>query len=311
MKRDFRADLHVDTLSLLAERGGGLTPQRDDFQVDGQRCQAGGINLLGTAVFTVDGHASPWEHCLSLLEARDRLHQNPDEPFEIVSHPDQVESLSDGVVGMLTTIENGIALEGEVGRLELLHERGVRILGLVWNAANELGQGCHEDTGEGLTAKGRDMVQEASSMGWAIDISHLNPRGVLDLCEMNATIVATHSNSRHVHDHPRNLGDETLKALSQVNSLVGINVFPPFLGGDSDCQTFVRHVRYVADILGHDRVALGTDLDGISRTMTGFRDHRDMDLLHEVLQAETGNQGSGILGNNFMNFWRSWAKQAG
>ena len=213
MSQDFRADLHVDTLSLLAERGGGLAPRRTDFQVDSERCQMGRIDLLGTAIFTVDGHESPWEHCLSLLEARDRLHQDSSEPFQIVTHPEQVSDLPDGVVGMLTTIENGIALEGEVQRLETLHERGVRILGLVWNAANELGQGCHEDTGEGLTQLGKEMVKEATSLGWAIDISHLNPQGVLDLCELDATIVATHSNSRRIHDHVRNLNDETLKSL--------------------------------------------------------------------------------------------------
>ena len=307
MSQDFRADLHVDTLSLLAERDGGLTPRRSDFQVDAERCQSGGIHLLGTAVFTVDGHESPWEHCLSLLEARDRLHQDSSEPFQVVTHPEQVSDLDDGVVGMLTTIENGIALEGEVQRLEILHERGVRVLGLVWNAANELGQGCHEDTGEGLTQLGKEMVREATSLGWAIDISHLNPRGVLDLCELGATIVATHSNSRQIHDHVRNLDDETLRALAAVNSLVGVNVFPPFLGGDSRTETFVEHVHHIAGILGEERLALGTDLDGISRTMDGFRDHRDMDSLHGVLESKKPGLGSAVLGNNFMKFWRSWA----
>lgn len=307
MSQDFRADLHVDTLSLLAERGGGLAPRRTDFQVDSERCQMGRIDLLGTAIFTVDGHESPWEHCLSLLEARDRLHQDSSEPFQIVTHPEQVSDLPDGVVGMLTTIENGIALEGEVQRLETLNERGVRILGLVWNAANELGQGCHEDTGEGLTQLGKEMVKEATSLGWAIDISHLNPQGVLDLCELDATIVATHSNSRRIHDHVRNLNDETLKSLAAANSLVGVNVFPPFLGGESRVGTFIDHVCHIAGILGEERLALGTDLDGISRTMEGFRDYRDMDTLHAALESEISGLGSTVLGNNFMNFWRGWA----
>ena len=307
MSQDFRADLHVDTLSLLAERGGGLAPRRTDFQVDSERCQMGRIDLLGTAIFTVDGHESPWEHCLSLLEARDRLHQDSREPFQIVTHPEQVSDLPDGVVGMLTTIENGIALEGEVQRLETLNERGVRILGLVWNAANELGQGCHEDTGEGLTQLGKEMVKEATSLGWAIDISHLNPQGVLDLCELDATIVATHSNSRRIHDHVRNLNDETLKSLAAANSLVGVNVFPPFLGGESRVGTFIDHVCHIAGILGEERLALGTDLDGISRTMEGFRDYRDMDTLHAALESEISGLGSTVLGNNFMNFWRGWA----
>ena len=34
-----RADLHVDTLWRLEEKGGGLTPDRDDLQIDANRCQ--------------------------------------------------------------------------------------------------------------------------------------------------------------------------------------------------------------------------------------------------------------------------------
>ena len=302
-----RVDLHVDTLSLLAERGGGLSPRRPDFQVDGERCQAGNLRVLGSAIFTVDGHPEPWDHCLSLLQARDRLHEDPAEPFGVITHPRDLDSLPEGQVGLLTTIENGIALEGDVGRLEILHERGVRILGLVWNGANELGQGCHEDTGEGLSDLGKQMVREALSLGWAIDISHLNPRGVLDLCEMDATILATHSNSRAVHEHVRNLDDEILHALSSVNSLVGINVFPPFLGGQASCQSFLDHVQHIAGILGFERIGLGTDLDGISRTMEGFRDYRDLDLLSEELEKISSGLGAKVLGENFLQYWNSWA----
>ncbi len=302
-----RVDMHVDTLSLLAAKGGGLSPQRSDFQIDAARCREGSVSLLCTAVFTEDGTKNPWQHCLRLLEARDRLHENESEPFQVVRHPGDVAELAEGCTGMLTTIENGIVLEGDVSRLEVLHRRGVRILGLVWNAANELGQGCHEDTGEGLTDLGKTMVREAASLGWAIDISHLNPRGVLDLCEMGVTILATHSNSRTVHDHVRNLDDDLLAELSVCGAVVGINAFPPFLGEKANIETFIHHVNHVESILGSANVCLGTDLDGISTTMAGFRDYRDMDLLHENLEGSRLGRGDGVLGENFMKFWSRWA----
>ena len=303
-----RVDLHIDTLSLLAERGGGLTPKREDFHVDAERCQAGGISLLGTAVFTVDGHEEPWKHCLSLFDARDRLHSDPNEPFQIVTHPDQLADLPAGTSGMLTTIENGIALEGEVSRLDFLHDRGVRILGLVWNGANELGQGCLEDSGEGLTSLGKEMVREAMSLGWAIDISHLNRRGVLDLCDMGAIVIATHSNARQIHDHVRNIDDEILQVLASCPAVVGINAFPPFLGPEASLETFDRHVSHVESMIGVNRVCLGTDLDGVSRTMSGFRDYRDMGRLWDELSKVNPHRADGVLGENFMNFWKTWAR---
>ena len=58
-----RADLHVDTLWRLEEKGGGLTPDRDDLQIDANRCREGKVSLLCTAVFTEDNRADPWEHC--------------------------------------------------------------------------------------------------------------------------------------------------------------------------------------------------------------------------------------------------------
>lgn len=303
-----RVDLHVDTLSLLAERGGGLAPQREDFHVDAERCAVGRISLLGTAIFTIDGHDQPWEHCLSLLDARDRLHADPEEPFRVVAHPDDLESLPAGTSGMLTTIENGIALEGDVSRLESLHERGVRIFGLVWNGANELAQGCHEDSGEGLTSLGKEVVREAISLGWAIDISHLNPQGVRDLCDMGAVVIATHSNARKIHDHVRNIDDDILKILAHCQSVVGINAFPPFLGSEASMMTFEQHVSHVESLLGAGRVCLGTDLDGIPETMSGFRDYRDMDQLWEKISKSDPDRADGVLGENFIRFWKTWAR---
>ncbi|OUU24607.1 MAG: hypothetical protein CBC13_03255 [Planctomycetia bacterium TMED53] len=303
-----RVDLHIDTLSLLAERGGGLAPTRPDFQVDSARCAEGGMSLLCTAIFTEDGKPEPWDHCLKLLDSRDRLHESEGEPFQVVQHPDELSGLPQGVTGMLTTIENGIALEGDVSRLEILHQRGVRILGLVWNGANELGQGCHADTGEGLSELGKLMVREAAQLGWAIDVSHLNPNGVMEVCEMGVTLLATHSNSRFVHEHVRNIDDDLLRAMADCGAVVGVNAFPPFLGGESSIETFIEHVSHIESILGSDRVCLGTDLDGISRTMTGFRDYRDMDLLHQELEESRSGRGVGVLGDNFVRFWSSWAQ---
>lgn len=307
-----RVDLHVDTLWRLEEKGGGLNPRREDLQIDADRCSEGAVSLLCTAAFTEDNRVDPWEHCLRLLEVKDRLSLDPDEPFISVTAPDQVAVLKPGVTGMLATIENARCLEGDLSRIQTLHDRGVRILGVTWNGANELGQGVMEDEKQGITEFGKAAIGEADELGWAIDVSHLNREGVLDVCESGAPIIATHSNARSLHDHPRNLSDELLGSLARVGGFVGVNVFPPFLGSPGEevtIETVVDHIFYVMEYMGEKNVGLGTDLDGISRTARGFRDYRDLDEIENELKARglDAVTAKGVLGDNFIGWWKSWS----
>ena len=307
-----RADLHVDTLWRLEEKGGGLTPDRDDLQIDANRCREGKVSLLCTAVFTEDNRADPWEHCCRLLDVKDRLSKDPEEDFRSITSPTDLQDLELGTTGMLATIENARCLEGDISRLEQLHERGVRILGVTWNGANELGQGVLDDHHQGLTDFGQAAVKRATELGWAIDVSHLNREGIIDVCQTGAPVLATHSNARALHEHPRNLSDELLKLLAQSNGLVGVNIFPPFLAPSSEAvtlDTVVNHVFHLMEIVGKDRVGLGTDLDGISKTPLGFRDHRDLDLFESALRKNGLDEESAanVLGGNFNKWWSSWS----
>ncbi len=309
-----RADLHVDTLWRLEEKGGGLSPRREPLHIDASRCKEASIRLLCTAVFTEDDRVDPWNHCNRLLDVRDRLHSEAEEPFEMVVDPMQLEALEESTTGMLGTIENGSCLEGDLSRLDLLHERGVRILGVTWNGANELGQGVMEDDHEGLTAFGKDAVRLASELGWAIDVTHLNREGVIDVCESGAPVLATHSNSRTLHEHPRNLSDELLQLISDRGGMVGVNVYPPFLAPATECvnlATVARHVLHLMEFLGQERVGIGTDLDGISTLPVDFRDHRDLDRLARALE-QAGVPPSAVdsvLGDGFINWWKNWSIQ--
>ena len=159
---------------------------------------------------------------------KDRLSNDPEEDFRSITSPTDLQDLEPGTTGMLATIENARCLEGDISRLEQLHERGVRILGVTWNGANELGQGVLDDHQQGLTDFGQAAVNKAAELGWAIDVSHLNREGIIDVCQTGAPVLATHSNARALHEHPRNLSDELLKLLAQSNGLVGVNIYPSF-----------------------------------------------------------------------------------
>jgi membrane dipeptidase len=299
-------DLHVDTLSKLLSVGGGLRDPRTELAVDVPRMQEGGIRALCVACFTADDDPSPRDHVRAMLDLAVTLDHDEQTPVQMVRTSTELTALPDRSIGLIPTIENARSLEGDLEALDEFRERGVAILGITWNGANELAQGCGADTGEGLTPFGREAIERAAALGMAIDISHLNPAGTAEVLALGVPVLATHSNCRGVHDHRRNLDDDSLRALAAADGLLGFNLYPPFLGEDPvKIDRFVEHARHGAELLGVDRLALGSDLDGIDRTPEGFRDHRDLPRLGEALRAGgfTETEVAGILGENFVSWW--------
>jgi len=163
-------------------------------------------------------------------------------------------------------IENGSALAGELRRLDEFAARGVRILTLTWNGANELGHGVRCDPSLGLTAFGKAAVRRMFELGIIPDVSHLNQAGFWDAVSLalihNKSIWATHSNCAAVRPHRRNLSDEQLCAIFSCGGLVGVNLFEDFLGGAGEARDVARHLAYMIALGGEDHVALGSDFDG-------------------------------------------------
>ena len=73
-------------------------------------------------------------------------------------------------------------------------------------------------------------------------------------------VIFSHSNPRALKDHPRNITDEAIKACARTGGVVGINGIGDFLGKNDDrTETFVRHVDYVAQLVGPEHVGIGID----------------------------------------------------
>ena len=161
------------------------------------------------------------------------------------------------------------------GALEELYEVGLRSLGLVWSRPNDYAHGVpfrfpsSPDTGPGLSGAGRELVGECNRLGVLIDLSHINERGFWDVAEISdAPLVATHSNAHALCPASRNLTDRQLDAIRDSDGMVGVNFAVAFLredGGetvDTPLETVVRHVDYLVERVGIDRVGFGSDFDG-------------------------------------------------
>lgn len=97
-----------------------------------------------------------------------------------------------------------------------------------WNAQNALTGSCM--TGGGLTAQGKEFVRRAQKLGMILDVSHISEKAFWDLCDITEKpFVASHSNSRAICKHVRNLTDEQFKALCEAGGTAGLNLYGAFL----------------------------------------------------------------------------------
>ena len=184
-------------------------------------------------------------------------------------------SFAADVLASVLHIEGAEAIDPDFELLDVLHEAGLRSLGLVWSRPNAFGHGVpflcpsSPDTGPGLTALGKELVGACNRLKILIDLSHLNEKGFWDVAGLElGPLVASHAGAHAVAAASRNLTDRQLDAIADSGGLVGIvfaTVFtrPDFISDpDTPLATIAAHARYVADRIGVEHVALGSDFDG-------------------------------------------------
>jgi membrane dipeptidase len=172
-------------------------------------------------------------------------------------------------------LEGADGIDADLSELEKLYRSGLRSLGPVWSRPNTFGHGVpfawprSPDTGPGLTPAGKDLVRACNRLGIMIDVSHLNEKGFWDVAGLSAApLVATHACAHAICSSTRNLTDKQLDAIRESDGVVGVNfsvndVRPDAQdNADTPLCLLTRHFLYLADRIGIDRVAIGSDFDG-------------------------------------------------
>ena len=138
------------------------------------------------------------------------------------------------------------------------------MVGPAWNNRNAYASGPESDGG--LTAEGEKLLAEMNSLGITLDLSHLNEKSFRDAIELTELVpLATHSNARALVDHPRNLRDVQLRAISRRGGVVGVVFYGAFLREGKQPPTLedvYAHIDHMLNICGEDHVGIGTDMDG-------------------------------------------------
>lgn len=213
---------------------------------------------------------------------------------------DEVEANREaGKMSAILTIEGPAGFGFDPALLENLHQIGFRISTLGWNESNVL-TGSHV-TGGGLTDQGREYVKEAQRLGILVDVSHISDEGFWDIVDMTqAPVVATHSNSRAIWGHSRNLTDDMFRAICQTGGVAGINQYASFLGETPTLDTVCDHIFHFLELdTSGTHIALGGDLDGCSGFAQGFTGVESYPALADRLLQR--GAGETIVRNIFWN----------
>lgn len=205
-----------------------------------------------------------------------RLERESGGAFKVVRTADELAAcLANGTVAAVLHFEGAEAIAPDLYALEAFYQAGLRSLGPVWSRANAFATGVpfrfpsSPDIGPGLTDAGRELVRACNRLGIMLDLSHLNEAGFWDVAKLSdAPLVATHSNAHALTATPRNLTDKQLDAIKESDGMVGLNYAVGFLredganNADTPLSQMVRHIDYLVERLGIDRVGFGSDYDG-------------------------------------------------
>ena len=226
---------------------------------------------------------------------------------------DEVEANREaGKMSAILTIEGPAGFGFDPALLENLHQIGFRISTLGWNEENEL-TGSNV-TGGGLTDKGREYVKEAQRLGILVDVSHISDEGFWNIMDItDAPVIATHSNSRALCGHSRNLTDDMFRAICHTAGVAGINQYADFLGNAPTLDTVCDHIFHFLELdPDGTHVALGGDLDGCEAFAEGFTGIESYPALADCLLRRGAGETlvRNIFWNNALNVLRR-AQQKG
>ena len=325
-------DMHCDTISeILSEKrkGNKISLKQNNLHLDLLRMKQCGYLLQNFALWSdFDKCENPWNELFSLYGCYcEEIAKNTRLIAPIARFSDIEKNFKSGKMSAMLTVEDAGVLEGKTERLKTLYNMGVRMLTLTWNYPNEIGfpstNYLNKNTGDytahtacGLTPTGRQVVEVMERLGIIIDVSHLSDAGFYDISECTKKpFVASHSNSRTVCNHPRNLTDDMLKILADRGGCVGLNFYPPFLFHNPKCEArdnilaLINHAKHIKNVAGIDILSLGSDFDGFNAT-SNIMGVQSMPILWETFhnQGFTSNELDKVFFGNALRVYKDVLK---
>ena len=226
--------------------------------------EAGGVQLQVCALFSEDDHLpeSALRKALLGVAEFDRAVAESPAVIAVRSAADLDVALEPGRLGLLLSIEGMEPLGYDPGLIDVFCSLGVRMASLTWNRRNPFADGVAEDPRGGLSRIGRELVDRMAALPIAFDLAHAAEGTFSEVLARTGDrpVLVSHALCRALHDTPRNLSDEQLRALAERDGVVGLMALPIVVHPEEHTiARLIDHVDHLVETIGVRHVCLGGD----------------------------------------------------
>jgi microsomal dipeptidase-like Zn-dependent dipeptidase len=225
-----------------------------------EEARAGGLSAIHVTIAYWENHT---EALANIAQWEQHFQDHADLIMPVRQASDIDAAKTAGKVGIIFGFQNCSPVEDDLRNVEKLYDAGVRIMQLSYNNQSLLATGCYENDDAGITRFGREVIKEMNRVGMLIDMSHSAEKSTLQAIELSERPIAiTHANPSSFHDALRNKSHDVLTALSESGGMLGVSLYPFHLHGGPDCkrEEFCQMIYDTADLMGVDRIGIGSDL---------------------------------------------------
>jgi len=261
----FAIDLHGDILSDVSQRR-HIQEENEVFKrLHHTNLQKGQVKIQVLPIYIEYAYQPESSLRQSLLYVASLIHEldESSDIFMRIKNADDLDKvMASDKIGLMLSFEGVEPIARDFELMAVFQDLGLHMVGLTWNWANAVAEGCVEDSNSGLTFIGRNMVREISRLGMMLDVSHLSIKSFWDAIEIHTgPVLASHSNAQGVYKSLRNLNDDQIKALTERGGIIGLNFIPKFVGpsGGTDYDKLAEHAAYISNLVGIQHVAVGAD----------------------------------------------------
>lgn len=251
-------DTHADTPQrLLYDKSFDIGARDTCGHIDIPRMREGGLDAIFFSIWmpsTVTGPEAVKRSLRLIDTVRQAVRNYPDDLLLATTADEVRRAHRQRKIAALIGMEGGHMIDDDLGVLRMYAALGVRYLTLTHFLNNNWADSSTDKPAHnGLTAFGRDVVRELNRLGVMVDISHVSDKSFYDVLEVTgAPVIASHSSSRAISKHPRNMSDDMLRALAENGGVIMINYHASYLS---------EEFRAASEALGRDVTTIMQEME--------------------------------------------------
>ena len=254
----FVADTHNDVL-LRAMEGQNILEYHPESHSDLEKFKLGGVDLQVFSIWVSPDEKEKkyFENANDMINKLNFLISRVPKDWGLAkSYQDITYNSRKNKMSCVIGVEGGHIIGRDISKLEALHDRGMRYLGLTWNNSNHIASSAKDETFNrnslsniGLSNFGSEVVQKCNDLGVIIDVSHAGEQAFWDVVDQSQEpIIASHSSVYALCPHYRNLKDDQIKAIAKTGGAVFINFYPGYIDSTFQQKAEIINMKYEVEL---------------------------------------------------------------